>query len=104
MEVIFEKMCCGLICFKGVVLVDGKVVCEVMMMCVCSWEVWYVIDKFVFVYLIVIVEEGVLIGVNVYIGFFCIVGFYVEIGEGIVLKFYVVVNGYIKIGCDNEIY
>lgn len=39
MEVIFEKTRRGLIRFKGVVLVDGKVVCEVTMMCVRSREV-----------------------------------------------------------------
>lgn len=49
-------------------------------------------------------EEGVIIGVNVKIGFFCFVDSKVEIGEGIELLLYVVVKGLIKIGCFNWIF
>ena len=99
MEVTFEKTRRGLTRFKGVALVDGKVVCEATMMCARSR-----IDKSAFVHPTAIVEEGASIGANAHIGPFCIVGPHVEIGEGTVLKSHVVVNGHTKIGRDNEIY
>ena len=104
MEVTFEKTRRGLTRFKGVALVDGKVVCEATMMCARSREASYVIDKSAFVHPTAIVEEGASIGANAHIGPFCIVGPHVEIGEGTVLKSHVVVNGHTKIGRDNEIY
>ena len=104
MEVTFEKTRRGLTRFKGVALVDGKVVCEATMMCARSREACYVIDKSAFVHPTAIVEEGASIGANAHIGPFCIVGPHVEIGEGTVLKSHVVVNGHTKIGRDNEIY
>ena len=104
MEVTFEKTRRGLTRFKGVALVDGKVVCEATMMCARSREARYVIDKSAFVHPTAIVEEGASIGANAHIGPFCIVGPHVEIGEGTVLKSHVVVNGHTKIGRDNEIY
>ena len=104
MEVTFEKTRRGLTRFKGVALVDGKVVCEATMMCARSREAGYVIDKSAFIHPTAIVEEGASIGANAHIGPFCIVGPHVEIGEGTVLKSHVVVNGHTKIGRDNEIY
>ena len=104
MEVTFEKTRRGLTRFKGVALVDGKVVCEATMMCARSRESWYVIDKSAFIHPTAIVETGAIIGANVHIGPFCIVGPHVEIGEGTVLKSHVVVNGHTTIGSNNEIY
>ena len=104
MEVTFEKTRRGLTRFKGVALVDGKVVCEATMMCARSRESRYVIDKSAFIHPTAIVETGAIIGANVHIGPFCIVGPNVEIGEGTVLKSHVVVNGHTTIGSNNEIY
>ncbi|MXP67227.1 acyl-ACP--UDP-N-acetylglucosamine O-acyltransferase [Pantoea sp. Aalb] len=51
-----------------------------------------------------LIEEGAVIGANVYIGPFCFVGANVEIGENTVLKSHVVLNGYTRIGKNNQIY
>lgn len=56
------------------------------------------------IYVIVFVELGVRIGVNVEIGFYLIIGVDVEIGDNIVIGLYVVIKGYICIGCENCIF